>query len=198
MRWASSIFMPDCLPRLGASPARKLSVFQQQFPAFDQARDGHYCRRSMGQATVVGGLLGSLALGVLIGCAGSGDPQMLASDAGNGPADAVAPVDVSDGPMYPRMCFNNDKDPGETDFDCGGNCKPCMLGQGCAIMADCMKGQCVSNKCTAPATCSNGKRDVNETDVDCGGPDCATCATGKKCKIDSDCASGMCASGACA
>jgi hypothetical protein len=95
------------------------------------------------------------------------------------------------------MCYNGDKDVGETDFDCGGPCPPCKLGQGCAVMSDCMKGQCVANKCTAPATCSNNKRDVNETDVDCGGPDCPTCATGKKCKVDSDCTSGTCASGVC-
>ena len=106
----------------------------------------------MGQATVVGGLLGSLALGVVLGCAGAGDPPMLASDAGSDPADVASPADVFDGLPYPRMCYNGDKDVGETDFDCGGTCMPCPLGEGCVKVTDCLKGQCVSNKCTAPAT----------------------------------------------
>jgi hypothetical protein len=149
----------------------------------------------MGQATVVGGLLGTLVLGVWLGCAGVGDPLALANDGGALVEDGGA--DVSDGPIYPLLCYNRDKDPGETDFDCGGVCPPCALGKGCAVVADCVKGQCVSNICTSPASCSNGKHDGSETDVDCGGPDCATCATAKKCKLGSDCTSATCVSGAC-
>jgi hypothetical protein len=153
----------------------------------------------MGQARLGGGLLVALALGFWIGCAGAGDPLANSQDPDGG-ADADPPAMEAgpDGPTYSPLCYNHDKDPGETDFDCGGNCPPCALGLSCIVKADCAKGDCVSFICTAPSSCSDGRRDNKETDVDCGGPDCATCASGKKCTTGTDCTSKTCTSGTCA
>jgi hypothetical protein len=136
----------------------------------------------------------------LLGCAGRND-ALLASGEDASVDSALtldAPRDTGpERPTYSSFCYNGNKDPNETDFDCGGNCPPCALGKGCIMASDCAKGSCVSMVCTAPATCSNGKKDAKETDVDCGGPDCTPCAAGKKCSTGTDCTSGTCSSGTC-
>jgi hypothetical protein len=153
----------------------------------------------MGKATVGRGLLAALALGLGLGCAGRND-ALLASDAAA--VDSALTLDAAkdigpERPMYSSYCSNGNKDPNETDFDCGGNCMPCPLGKGCIQGSDCAKGTCVSMVCTAASTCSDSKKDGKETDVDCGGADCAACAAGKKCSTGTDCTGGTCSNGTC-
>jgi hypothetical protein len=143
----------------------------------------------------VRGLCGTFLFGFLLGCAGAGDPIVdVSEDAG---AIDVEDAGAVDAPHYSSFCFNTNKDPGETDFDCGGNCPQCALGLACVMKSDCAKGDCVSFICASPASCSNSKRDNKETDVDCGGADCPTCAATKKCTQNSDCASASCVADVC-
>jgi hypothetical protein len=156
----------------------------------------------MGQATVGWGRLAALLLLTAcgLGCPGRNDALLASGDdaAIDSALTLDAPRDVPpERPTYSSYCTNGNKDPNETDFDCGGNCAPCAIGKGCIQNTDCAKGTCVSFLCTAAATCSNNKRDGKETDVDCGGSDCATCAAGKKCTVGTDCSSGTCTSGTC-
>src|SRR5436309_14865660 len=103
----------------------------------------------MGQARCGWGLAGALVLGLWLGCAGRGD---FANDGGAATADSALVTDAPpEGPTYSSYCFNKNKDPGETDFDCGGNCPQCPLGDGCVLKSDCAKGDCVSFVCTAAA-----------------------------------------------
>ena len=157
----------------------------------------------MVQAAVGGGLprtyafVALAALALSLACAGRGDAIEGAGGAGGGDAAIDGGLDAS---SIPLSCRNGNKDIGETDLNCGGQCPPCALNQGCAQDADCAKGMCVleTAKCTAPASCSNGRRDGNETDTDCGGHDCAACANNRICKVNDDCASASCVSGSCA
>lgn len=108
----------------------------------------------------------------------------------------------------PAGCGNSNKDPNETDVDCGGDgcraTKPCALGLSCVIHADCASGSCKSGKCVA-ATCSDGIKNQGETAVDCGGPTCSaagkTCPNATACEVNADCTDGFCSnklcSGAC-
>jgi hypothetical protein len=105
-------------------------------------------------------------------------------------------IDCPQDPSCPS-CTNGKKDGDETDVDCGGGCKPCASGLGCAAGGDCATGICTGGKCAEPA-CGDGEQDADETDVDCGGAGCAKCADGKGCKVPADCASGVCGGGKCA
>ena len=116
----------------------------------------------------------------------------LGTDAGGSrwSADGGGPNIEPMGPIYVRcICYNGDKDPNETDFDCGGNCAPCALGHGCVMTwRTARRGTCVSNVCTgAGQLLERQASDGNETDVDCGGADCPGCADGKKCRAGGDC-----------
>jgi hypothetical protein len=82
----------------------------------------------------------------------------------------------------------------ESDVDCGGRCKPCLVGRSCRSGADCESGNCAGGKC-APLPCFNGAVDGAETDVDCGGGTCRKCAGGRHCLVDADCFSGSCVPG---
>jgi hypothetical protein len=96
-------------------------------------------------------------------------------------------------------CANGQWEPasGETDKNCGGPCRPCLLGYSCNVGSDCLSGVCAQGKCQAP-TCSDGVRNDIETGVDCGGsPDCPLCPSGQGCKLPSECLSGVCWAGVC-
>ncbi|WP_437830052.1 hypothetical protein [Sorangium sp. So ce1153] len=105
---------------------------------------------------------------------------------------------VCDGTLCVRdHCVNNRHDPGlgETDYNCGGPCKPCPMGFDCATGDDCLEGVCDSGICRAP-TCADGAKNGVETGVDCGAP-CPRCAPEGGCKTGADCTSGVCWAGAC-
>jgi hypothetical protein len=99
----------------------------------------------------------------------------------------------------PAHCVNSswDKASGETDFNCGGSCRPCQPGSPCNQPGDCLQGVCTAGTCQAP-TCSDGVRNDKETGIDCSGnPSCPRCEVGQRCKASSDCASGVCWTGVC-
>jgi len=163
----------------------------------------------MAKAAVLRGLVAILPV-VLLGCAGHNDELLptgtdaAVADGALGSADrpvdrtSIQPMDASPERMaFSSYCYNGDKDPNETDFDCGGNCAPCDLGHHCVMTSDCARGTCVGTYCTGPASCSNQKKDGSETDVDCGGADCPSCADGKKCRTATDCLNEICTAGIC-
>src|SRR5690349_17837749 len=91
------------------------------------------------------------------------------SDAGLG----VSPTCQGDACQV-ASCTDNLKDGAETDIDCGGGCKPCEVGKGCATGTDCAAGVCLVQKCAA-AACDDRVKNATESDIDCGGPDCPKC-----------------------
>jgi hypothetical protein len=89
-------------------------------------------------------------------------------------------------------CGDGVQDGPETDVDCGGvGCNQCLVGQGCQVDSDCLKGTCLNGTCF-PLSCGNGVRDGTETDIDCGGGTCPPCAANNMCQTPSDCTSGLC------
>ncbi len=89
-------------------------------------------------------------------------------------------------------CNNGEKNPGEGDIDCGGNCLPCDDGKTCTNGAQCKSGTCTAGMCAAP-TCMDAMKNGTETGFDCGGGgDCPPCATDEGCKLPTDCQSGVC------
>ena len=99
----------------------------------------------------------------------------------------------------PDPCENKllDADSGETDFDCGGACAPCGVGQHCADAPDCQAELlCHEGTCIGPG-CMNGAQDGGETDEDCGGETCMPCITGQACSLARDCESGVCGDAVC-
>jgi hypothetical protein len=107
--------------------------------------------------------------------------------------NAPGPSVGGDGSILIDHCVNGllDADLGESDFDCGGGCPPCGLGQHCGDVADCAEGLCHEGTCLAEG-CMNSVQDGLETDVDCGGGGCKTCITGQGCGVEADCESGVC------
>ena len=91
-------------------------------------------------------------------------------------------------------CTDKVKNGTETDVDCGGECKACEVGKGCALAADCTEGVCIASTCPPPA-CDDRVKNASESDVDCGGPTCPKCAADQKCVIPGDCISGDCVKG---
>ncbi|MCB9362274.1 hypothetical protein H6504_02465 [Candidatus Woesearchaeota archaeon] len=81
-------------------------------------------------------------------------------------------------------CTDYSQNYGETDVDCGGDCKACGLGKKCLSNIDCDSGYCdsltkiCSELLTEPVlpTCSDMIQNQGEEDVDCGGP-CDSCKT---------------------
>jgi len=97
----------------------------------------------------------------------------------------------------PAHCDNNQLDPGETDYDCGGVCRPCPPGDDCASGADCRDKVCEMGACKFP-TCGDGVKNDAETGLDCGAPSsCPLCDAGQGCETAADCASGVCWAGVC-
>ncbi|GEM_PF-4501123 len=92
-------------------------------------------------------------------------------------------------------CYNRQKDQGEADIDCGGECDKCGTGKACGNNTDCSANRCAFGKCEA-SSCSDSVKNQNETDTDCGG-NCDKCTTGQSCTANIDCYSGSCTSGKC-
>jgi hypothetical protein len=101
-------------------------------------------------------------------------------------------------------CFNNIKDNGEEDVDCGGFCsKKCAKAMNCNKHESCVTGYCSTQSSTCidmppKEHCSNGQTDLDkgETCQDGGGPGCTSlgllCDDGAACADGSDCKSGNC------
>jgi len=94
-------------------------------------------------------------------------------------------------------CRNNQKDPDESDVDCGGtsHCARCPTASSCTKNADCETAFCADRRCVEP-TCSDGIENQDETDVDCGGS-CRPC-DGGGCSSNDDCSSQYCKDQSCA
>ena len=77
---------------------------------------------------------------------------------------------------FPAHCDNSQKDPGETDIDCGGECASCVQGEKCDEDDDCVTNMCQvedpedggssdeedkggKGGISDPDVCNNGKRD---------------------------------------
>src|ERR1700753_3619008 len=56
---------------------------------------------------------------------------------------------TSSGMVGPETCKNGEKDDGESDVDCGGDCGPCAYGRACKTASDCF-GACTHGVCVAP------------------------------------------------
>jgi hypothetical protein len=97
----------------------------------------------------------------------------------------------------PATCTNNDQDPDESDFNCGGPCRPCWTGDACNGDDDCASKNCVDAVCQAP-TSSDGIPNDSETGMDCGCPSCVKkCEDGEGCTSETDCLSAVCYGGVC-
>ncbi|WP_438004698.1 hypothetical protein WME89_38945 [Sorangium sp. So ce321] len=98
----------------------------------------------------------------------------------------------------PAHCTNDAVDAalGEAARDCGGPCRPCIIGEACRSSADCKSSVCDGDRC-APATCDDGVRNGDETGIDCGGPPCPPCPAGRGCRTGASCESGVCWAGMC-
>jgi cysteine-rich repeat protein len=64
---------------------------------------------------------------------------------------------------------------GETDVDCGGDCRGCAVSQYCLRSTDCLSQLCLLEECS-PATCRDGRQNPGEEGVDCGGDCPPACA----------------------
>ncbi len=93
-------------------------------------------------------------------------------------------------------CSNNEKDPDESDIDCGVSCPGCPTGKVCRDHGDCLSDTCVFGICRDPS-CTDGLANQDETDVDCGGATCDKCPDENRCRGLSDCASNTCIGGVC-
>jgi hypothetical protein len=78
------------------------------------------------------------------------------------------------GICQPATCTDGRRNGTETDVDCGSNCVPCDVGQGCALRTDCQTMSCVNSICAAPA-CNDNAQNGDETGPDCGGATCLPC-----------------------
>jgi len=101
----------------------------------------------------------------------------------------------------PAHCKDGAAGDGESDIDCGGECRPCNEGKVCSVSRECLSGLCrldgTTGVCAAPS-CSDGVLSrPSETDVDCGGSCTVQCQDGKACRAKEDCASGYCANFIC-
>jgi hypothetical protein len=94
--------------------------------------------------------------------------------------------------MVPQICSNGKLDIGkESGKDCGIECPPCAIGEGCLAHDDCKTGlMCGTAKKCIVSKCNDSVQGPQESDVDCGGT-CAKCAKDKKCVAETDCASGL-------
>ena len=111
-------------------------------------------------------------------------------------ADAIVWDNLSGGEIYVTLtstasCDDNLKNQLESDVDCGGPCKSCLVGMKCKGDYECKSRICSSGICLARTSCNDLQRNSDETDVDCGGS-CKKCNLGKKCEGNFDCASNFC------
>jgi hypothetical protein len=115
----------------------------------------------------------------------------------------------------PEHCLNGTKDGDETDMNCGGSCKPCLLGDGCSKDSDCSNHTCAHGIgpdekvcCQLPCTaickvCSKGTGKCDDAPTGTIDSACAmgqVCAKGAACVFQAwhSCAkNGECMSGHC-
>lgn len=105
-------------------------------------------------------------------------------------------------PTVPAFCTtpegaNGNKDPGETDRDCGGadlSVARCGTTKICAAGSDCLSGVCSAALLCQNATGTDGLQNGDESDVDCGKATTGApkCPLGKKCRTREDCKTGGC------
>ena len=105
-------------------------------------------------------------------------------------------VDGAADSALPSSCTDGMQNGTETDQDCGGDCSPCDIDEGCATGDDCVTGSCDGAVCLAPA-CDDGVQNGQESDVDCGVACDVGCTLGSVCAEDDDCASALCIEGSC-
>ena len=97
---------------------------------------------------------------------------------------------------YNATCFDNIKNQGEEQVDCGGPCEPCptcndgIWNQG-EENIDC------GGPCKPCPTCYDGILNQDESDIDCGGL-CDKCLPGQSCAKHRDCDSLVCTDNICA
>lgn len=99
----------------------------------------------------------------------------------------------------PGTCKNGVGNTPETSTDCGGPfCRPCDIGEACAVDSDCFSNSCAGGLCQEP-THTDGRLNANETGVDCGYPGgpLHMCKHGEGCRIGEDCMSDVCYLGKC-
>ena len=66
-----------------------------------------------------------------------------------------------------NLCENKNKDPGESDVDCGGNCSPCEDGKACTQPADCVSEACEDSICGTQAMSCKVDADCQEASNPC-------------------------------
>jgi hypothetical protein len=80
------------------------------------------------------------------------------------------------------LCFNNVRDPGETDLNCGGvACTRCDDGKRCLVDDDCMSGLCANGLCArSSCKCFPGSFCRNGVCL-CDERSCPGCCSGENC-----------------
>ncbi len=153
--------------------------------------------RATGSSTGVRAL-GAVVLAWAVSCAVpdytfSGDSPDGGAGVGGTEASGGASGEGAGGETPTSHCDNGvvDTDEGETDVDCGGECRRCSLLGRCRAEDGCEEGDCIEGVCQKP-DCDDGVKDLKETAVDCGGGDCRPCAAGEACRQARDCESGVC------
>ena len=48
---------------------------------------------------------------------------------------------------FPSHCYDDETNDGESDVDCGGDCRPCVLGRECGVDSDCASEHCSNDHC---------------------------------------------------
>ena len=74
-----------------------------------------------------------------------------------------------------KLCSDGQHNGTESDFDCGGRCRPCADNRSCLDNRDCISEFCGDGICgTKTTSCENEIQDGTETGIDCGG-ECVSC-----------------------
>jgi len=96
---------------------------------------------------------------------------------------------------YNATCFDNLKNQGEEQVDCGGPCEPCPTCNDGILNQNEEQVDC-GGPCKPCPTCNDGILNQDETDIDCGGV-CNPCSPGKMCEGHNDCQSFVCNNNVC-
>ncbi len=127
-----------------------------------------------------------ILLGAAAGCNLLETTPVRSADGGMTTADMRMDIPESDSGTVPvedmalseleKLCSDGLKNGTESDFDCGGRCRPCADNRACIDSRDCVSEICGDGICGVEVkTCENGILDGNETKIDCGGSDCDAC-----------------------
>src|SRR5438067_158732 len=107
---------------------------------------------------------GWVALLAVLACGSpAGDDGGSGGGASTGDCVADAGCDLSNSKCNPSQCNDGQKEPPETDVDCGGVCSGCALNKTCAADADCVSSACDASslKCVT-SQCADHRRDGAE------------------------------------